>query len=303
MSAEREAEIESCFSCRVDFHFLNELETFNDLLDEFELRSNTAKAKALDSYSSEEFLNNGAFGEGTKCDWLIVIDDVIDLADESKKFASSLTVARKFNYSCVYIFHTIYPGKGNWKTILSQTNMFDIFVNKCFVNKCTKNFRRCLYQKNKKVYSTICSLDSRIFIELGNRNDSVFLTLDCCSINKCGPARFRTDADKPVFQTCYNKVVVDEQAYNEFVSKRKNESKITDKIQFNIIHLKSKKIRKENLDATTELCNLRKNDTTTSGAEKKRAWKIFGGGSKFIEKPVREHEKRPRAKPRFPLGQ
>ena len=68
LSAEREAEIESCFSCRVDFHYPNELETFNDLLDEFKLRSNTAKAKALDSYSSEEFLNNGAFGEVTKCD-------------------------------------------------------------------------------------------------------------------------------------------------------------------------------------------------------------------------------------------
>ena len=35
---------------------------------------------------------------------LIVKDDVSSLADESKKFASFLTIACKFNYTCVYIF-------------------------------------------------------------------------------------------------------------------------------------------------------------------------------------------------------
>ena len=47
---------------------------------------------------------------------------------------------------------------------------------------------------------------------------------------------------------------------------------------------------------------LSKNNTTRSGAEKKRARTIFGAGSKSIEKRVREHIKRPRAKPRFILG-
>ena len=44
-----------------------------------------------------------------------------------------------------------------------------------------------------------------------------------------------------------------------------------------------------------------KNDTATSRAEKKRARTVFGTGSKSIEKRVREHGKRPRAKPRFLL--
>ena len=39
---------------------------------------------------------------------LIAMDEVSGLADESKKCASCLTVARKFNYTCVYIFHIIY---------------------------------------------------------------------------------------------------------------------------------------------------------------------------------------------------
>ena len=46
-------------------------------------------------------------GEETKRDRLIIMDDVSGSADESKKFASFLTVPRKFNYSCVYIFHAI----------------------------------------------------------------------------------------------------------------------------------------------------------------------------------------------------
>ena len=107
---------------------------------------------------------------------------------------------------------------------------------------------------------------SRLSIELTNRNDQVCLTLDCSSINMDGPGRFRTEADKPDFQTCYYNVADDEQVYNEFVSKRINESKTTDQIHFKIIHLKSKTNREENPDATTELHNLMKNDTATSGS-------------------------------------
>ena len=44
LKAEREAEIESCFSCDVEFHYLKGLEKFNDLLEDFKGRLNTAKA-------------------------------------------------------------------------------------------------------------------------------------------------------------------------------------------------------------------------------------------------------------------
>ena len=40
---------------------------------------------------------------------------------------TSLTVARKFNYICLYSFHIIYPEKSIWRTILSQTNILNIF--------------------------------------------------------------------------------------------------------------------------------------------------------------------------------
>ena len=33
--------------------------------------------------------------------------------------------------------------------------------------------------------------------------DRLCLTIDCSGMNKDGPGRFRTEADKPEFQTCY----------------------------------------------------------------------------------------------------
>ena len=107
----------------MEFHYPNKIENFNDLLEEFKARSNTAKNRANDTYSPENIVNNG-FGEETKRDRLTVMDDVSGLADEYKKFAKFLTIACKFSYTCVYIFHTIYPEKSIWRTILSQTNIF-----------------------------------------------------------------------------------------------------------------------------------------------------------------------------------
>ena len=69
-------------------------------------------------------LNINVFGENSIHNRLIVFDDVSGLADNSKKFAIFLTVARKCNYNCVYIFHKIYPEKANWRMILSQTNIY-----------------------------------------------------------------------------------------------------------------------------------------------------------------------------------
>ena len=40
---------------------------------------------------------------------LIVMDDVSGLADKSNKFCNFLTVSRKYGYSCIYIFHIVFP--------------------------------------------------------------------------------------------------------------------------------------------------------------------------------------------------
>ena len=70
------------------------------------------------------------------------MDDASGLVEKSKIFASFLTVARKFNYTCVYIFHIICLEKLIWRTICFQTNIFNIFpahVRKILESVCIKN--------------------------------------------------------------------------------------------------------------------------------------------------------------------
>ena len=82
------------------------------------------------------------------------MDDVSGLADKSKKIASFLIVARKFNYTCVYIFPTIYPEKTIWTTILLQTNIVNIFpasipltsVHKILEGVCIRKTRKYIPQ-------------------------------------------------------------------------------------------------------------------------------------------------------------
>ena len=76
-------------------------------------------AKASNTYLSNNDTVNSGFGQKANRDYLTVMDDVSGLADKSKKFASFLTVARKFNCTGVYILSTIYPEKSIWVTILS----------------------------------------------------------------------------------------------------------------------------------------------------------------------------------------
>ena len=114
-------------------------------------RSNTAKNKDLHTYSSEEVVNNG-FGEETKCDKLIVIDDVSGLADESKKFARFLTFAHNFNCSCVYIFHMIYPEKTIWKKVLSLMNVLNIFPASVSLASVRKILESLCIKKQESIF-------------------------------------------------------------------------------------------------------------------------------------------------------
>ena len=56
------------------------------------------------------------------------MDDVSGLADKSDDFANFLTVSRAFNFTCVYVFHTMYPTRCSWQTILSQTKFLIFFL-------------------------------------------------------------------------------------------------------------------------------------------------------------------------------
>ena len=56
---------------------------------------------------------------------LIVLDDVSGLVDKSEEFSNFLTVTRKYGFSCLYVFHTIYPGIQSWE--MPSDSYFQLF--------------------------------------------------------------------------------------------------------------------------------------------------------------------------------
>ena len=171
----REAEIQTNFSWEVEFYYPADEDKFDAILKELKSKSRGDEETADDNNDYETNADN-VFGENSIRDRLIVFDDVSGLADNSKKFASFLTVARKYNYNCVYIFHTIYPEKANWRTILSQTNIYNIFPATVPLNSVRKILEGTCIRKTSKYIPQASLWISRLFIELANRNDKVCLT-------------------------------------------------------------------------------------------------------------------------------
>ena len=92
------------------------------------------------------------------------MDDVSGLADEYKKFAAFLTVTRKYNYSCVYIFHTVFPEKSNRRLILSSTNIFNIFPASVPINSIRKILEGACSSKTKKYIPQNAFWLNRLFL-------------------------------------------------------------------------------------------------------------------------------------------
>ena len=121
LDKKREAQIQSCFDCQVDFYYPRSKENFDNLLEYFKAKSSSSdegledkEQEENDTHSDEndvDIIYGNGFGEKSNRNRLIVMDDVSGLADTSAKFTSFLTVARKFKYHCLYIFHTIHPEK------------------------------------------------------------------------------------------------------------------------------------------------------------------------------------------------
>ena len=92
LDKQREAELQSCFDCRLDFYYPRNREQFDNLLEYFKTKSNSPEPD--DTHSDKDYtdVNNITYGENYgekgKRNRLIVMDDVCGLADSSSKFAS-----------------------------------------------------------------------------------------------------------------------------------------------------------------------------------------------------------------------
>ena len=176
----------------------------------------------------------------------------------SSKFPNFLTVARKFGYHCLYIFHAIHPEKAIWRTILSQTNLLNIFPASVPLSTVKKVLEaNCIRNSNK--YIPVNSLwVTKLFIRLANNDtEKTCLTIDCSGFNPNDPGRFRTDASNPLTQTCFFNKADQDSLFNIFISRRIKESS-KDKILFEIEDLKTS-ADNETYSPALELENLQRN--------------------------------------------
>ena len=91
--------------------------------------------------------------EGTlTIDKLIIMDDISGLADKSTNFSIFLTVSRKYGFSCVYVFHTIYPNRQNWDMLMSQTHIFNFFPGSIHNSKILKTLSLFSNQQKTLIY-------------------------------------------------------------------------------------------------------------------------------------------------------
>ena len=279
LDKKREAEIQSCFYCEVNFYYPRNKEQFEDLFDYFKTKTNPADIE--NDVSQETDIDDINYGEKKIRRRLIIADDGSGLADNSVKFANFLTVARKFGYHCLYIFHAIHPEKAIWRTILSQTNLLNIFPASVPLSTVKKVLEaNCIRSTSK--YIPVNSLwVTKLFIKIANEeSEKTCLAIDCSGFNPNGPGRFRTDASNPLTQTCFFNKADQDSLFNTFISKR-IKSNTDNKILFEIEGLKTN-ADKETYNPTQELENLQKNglsnapdqhDGTSFGNKFKPKWK------------------------------
>ena len=140
-------------------------------------------------------------GENLKINKLIVMDDVSGLADRSNKFSDFLTVSRKYGFSCLYVFHTIYPGRQNWEMIMPQTHIFNFFPGSIHNSRTLKTLslfasrQKNTYLPNKNAWL------NKLDFQISNSQEKKCLTIGTRDVNEFGPGKFRTSADNGEEQT------------------------------------------------------------------------------------------------------
>ena len=213
LSGEREDVIrESFLEQTVKFVYPSNLDEFNYLIDFF------MSEKMPESSAAVE--NTSALGENIRIDKLIVMDDVSGLADRCDDFSNFLTVSRKYGFSCIYVFHTIYPGRQSWEMIMSQTHIFNFFPGSVHSGRILKTLSLFASRERNTYVPTNQIWLNRLYFQISNSRDKICLTIDTRDVNHFGPGKFRTKADSGQEQHCYFNRSNTDSRFKCFLAKR-----------------------------------------------------------------------------------
>ena len=222
LSSERKDNIQACFKEHVELKYPNNIEDFNIYLDFFQRKRDTE-------------CNDILMGENNVLNKLIVLKEVSGLAYKSESFAKFFTVSRKFNFTCVYVFHTPYPTRNCWQMIFSQTKVFNIFPGRL---QTSSGIKILSFYCNRYTYEYIPHSDlwlNCLYFEISSSSKKQCLTIDMRHVNDLGPTQFRTGAENDKEQVCYYNCNKKDRAFDHFLSVRIQTS--TDAIIFSIVNL------------------------------------------------------------------
>ena len=201
----------------VHFSYPHDLDDFNYLVENF-------------TQDKSEYVDN-ELGENLLVNKLIIMDDVSGLADKSQEFSNFLTVSRKYGFSCLYVFHTIYPGRQNWEMIMSQTHIFNFFPGSIHSSRILKtlslfaNRQKNTYLPNQQIWL------NKLYFQISNSKEKKCLTIDTRDVNELGPGKFRTSADNGEEWTCYFNRNRSDTHFTSFFAKRTE----THPIRFSVV--------------------------------------------------------------------
>ena len=207
LNKDRENSIRDSFQDKkIHFSYPQDLNDFNYLIENF------MQVKA-------DYVDND-MGELPVVNRLIILDDVSGLADKSEEFSNFLTVTRKYGFSCLYVFHTMYPGRQSWEMIMSQTHIFNFFPGSIHSSRILKTLS--LFdsrQKNSYIPNQQVSLN-RLYFQISNSKEKKCLTIDTRETNELCIGKFRTDAQNALEQTCYFNRNKSDSHFTSYIAKR-----------------------------------------------------------------------------------
>ena len=159
------------------------------------------------------------------------MDDVFGLADKSQEFSNFLTDSRKYGFSCLYVFHTIYPGRQNWEMIMSQKHILNFFSGSIHSSRILRTLslfssrQKNTYLPNQQIWL------NKLYFQISNSKEKKCLTIDTRDVNELGPGKFRTSADNGEEWTCYFNRNRSDTHFTSFFAKRTE----TNPIRFSVV--------------------------------------------------------------------
>ena len=230
----------------VNFSYPQDLDGFEYLLGNF-------------TQNKSEYTKN-ELGEELKIDKLIIMDNVSGLADKSGEFSNFFTVSRKYGFSCLYVFHTIYSARQSWEMIMSQTHIFNFFPGSIHSSRILKTLslfasrQKNTYLPNQQVWL------NKLYFQILNSKEKKCLPIDTREVNELGPGKFRTSADSGEEQICYFNRNKSDTHFTFFQSNRIRSSDLS--IRFSIVKTNSDyfELTNKSLDINVDNSILKKTD-------------------------------------------